>query len=70
MLALQAIEPDRLIGPDQVGLGFLGQPEEIITKSAAGLFELAAGAQLLQGERADRFEHAEPQLAVGLCFAS
>ncbi len=69
MLPLQTLEPDRLIRPYQGGLGCLGQLQKIITKASACLLALAAHAELLESEGADRLEHAEPELPVGLCIA-
>ena len=64
VLGLQPIQPDRLLGAVQGGLGPLGQIQVVRRVGIAGGGFLPAGGQLLPGELLDRLQHREAQLAV------
>jgi hypothetical protein len=65
VLQVAAVQPLGLVGAGEVGLGLLGQVEEMLGVAPGDLLQLAGGHQLLLPELADRRQHREPRVAGG-----
>ena len=63
--SLEPLEPDGLPGPDQLGLGGLGELDVAAEVTVACVLELAALGEPLERVLANRLEHLEPRLALG-----